>query len=403
MSNINNDVPSQFYRGVQADYSDVVENVEGASYVTWAITMARSGRPAQTVVEFDNGQQFLEIFGGAAVAVDTVTEEGVTRRSWLPVLNPRNQPIPVAMLNVRDLNDAINRCRAKSIAMATGHTLSLYSKGMAAAAFAEEVNVYPSDDLAVVAPKVMEKRDKQGRLKATYLGWPEAVAAASITDPSFRWEVLFSDVVDKASGQVVRRPYRDGPGEGYIVSVRLTYQGREHTEHLPILGVDTVQTKNGPKQMEHRPNLTPTVADWNASVMRCLAKGIAVATGYGLSIYAGEDIERLTAGGVFAEPTYGSGGGSPPPARDPSPPAPPAVEEASEDLGPRHQMLGSINELVVVTATEPAKMLEAFGLKGPIESLDDSSLLRIHEGLVAKKRRMDAKKAATEAAPTAKA
>lgn len=393
MSNTNQGA-SQFYRGVQADYSDVVDQVEGATYVSWPITVARSGRPPQTVVEFDNGQQFLEIFGGAAVAVDTVTEEGVTRRAWLPVLNPKNQPIPVQMLNVRELNDTINRCRAKSIAMALGHTLSLYSKGMSAGQFVDAVNVYPTDeDLSAVNPKVMEKRDKQGRLKATYLGWPEAVAAASITDTQFKWEVLFSDVVDKATGAVVRRPYRDGPGEGYIVSVQVTYKGRVHVEHLPILGVDTVQTRNGPKAMEHRPNLTPTVADWNASVMRCLAKGIAVATGYGLSIYAGEDIERLTAGGVFTDPTYGAQR----PANDGSVPsasenvaAPAAGSGVSKE---RLEILGRINTLVKVTGTVTANMLEAYNAKGPIEELDDDLLARMHEGLVAKKRRQDAQAA----------
>lgn len=388
---------SQFYQGVQADYGDVVDTVEGASYVSWPTVIARSGRPPQRVVEFGDQRQYLEVFGGAIVAVDTTTAEGVVRRAYLPVLNAKNQPVPAERLTVRDLNDSLNRCRARSIAMATGHSLSLYAKGMSAAAFVEELNVYPDDDLSMIKPKTMKKADKSGKVKSTYLGWPDAVAAASITDPSFVWEVLFFEHIDQQTGEVRSLPYRKGPGGGFIVSVRVVYRGVEHIEHLPIMGIAEVQTRNGAKPMEHQPNLNPTAADWNASVVRCLAKAIAVRTGYGLSIYAGEDIDLLIAGGVFLDqqPAQASATATPKAAETPQAKvAKPAEDEPKgSPEGETDRLLAETMALMAETETAETKLQEFFNFTVPIDQVPRGLLLKIHEGLVAKRRRRQSQEA----------
>ena len=77
---------------------------------------------------------------------------------------------------------------------------------------------------------------------------------------------------------------------GWMVSVRVVYKGDEHTEWLPIM--TSFEPAQGDKE-GFQAMLEPTVADWNRAVMRCLAKAIAVASGYGLSIYADEVVSAL--------------------------------------------------------------------------------------------------------------
>lgn len=410
---------NQFYKGLQADFSDVVEEIQGASYVSWPVMMARAGLPIHRFVEFEEGQHYLEVFGGAVVACEVTTEEGTARRAYLPVLTPGNMPVPVNMLNVRDLNDTMKRVLVKAIGMGMGFGLSYYAKGLHANDFLEAVGVYPDDNLATVEAGAMEKRDKKGNLKAKYLGWPHAVAAAAMTDPSFRWEVMFFDVQcpDPETGEVrvKSKPYRLGPNGGYFVSLKIHYKGREHIEHMPILGIDIVQTKQGPKPMEHRPNLNPDVADWNASVMRGLARGIAVATGYGLSIYADEAQALLMAGGVFVDGADADDNGERQPAsnvsnidRQPRKEAPPpasnkAPEGKGDDGKPvfteeRRAKVEAIKTLMEETKTDKATVLKFYNHEGLVSEMPDDKLEKLHANLLAKKRRMDAVAATSSAA-----
>jgi hypothetical protein len=52
-------------------------------------------------------------------------------------------------------------------------------------------------------------------------------------------------------------------------------------------------TSKGMKKMDHQPLTKPTTHDWNSAVMRCMTRAVAVVTGYGLSVYAREDVESL--------------------------------------------------------------------------------------------------------------
>lgn len=269
-----------FHENLQVSTEKHVETRDGLSYLSWAIALSLAGRPKHTPVIFGNNT-YLPVFGGAVVAIDM---DG--QRTWLPVLDNRNKP--VAKPSSRDVNDTLQRCRAKAVAMVTGIGLSLYA-GYAGNAekFDRELGITPETDLATAKPISSEKG---GSSKAAYLDWASALAAAKVTDPGFLWEVQFFPGVDRDTGEIINVPYLQS-GDTFMVGVNVTYKGVAHTEWLPIMGVMQVQTTRGPKKMDHQPLTNPDVFDWNRSIMRCLAKAIAVATGYGLGIYSGEDAD----------------------------------------------------------------------------------------------------------------
>jgi hypothetical protein len=274
-----------FTDGLQTPIKGLVETLNGASYLSWATAVALAGRPSLTVRTW-GGTPALRMFGGAVVAVEA--ENG--QLTWLPVLDARNRPVPSP--TARDVSDSVNRCRAKAVAMVHGVGLCLYSGEQDPAGWIKKLGVKPGDDLAKV-PAITST--KGGSAGAAYVDWATALAAAKIADPDFRWSIVEHEVPD-ANGVIhvmPAMPIAVGGAGGYMVAVSVTYRGREHVEWLPIMGIAEVQTPRGPRKMDHQTLLKPDVFDWNKAVMRCLAKAIAVASGYGISTYAGEDIEAL--------------------------------------------------------------------------------------------------------------
>lgn len=254
-------------------------------YLHWALALALADRPSQEVVETPEGAFVHPVFGGGVVGVRQLVADGIEQVTWLPILNGANQPTPEAKITSRDVSDTINRCRAKAAAMVNGVGLPLWADGLEdLVVFLSSLGVKPDDDLGLVKPYVMTSPKKNGE----FMDWPYPLAAARITDPKFHWEVVFRSVIDKTTGEVGMRPYFP-MGNGWGVSVCVTYKGKKHTETLPIMGFLEVQTKNGPKMLDHQPLSTPKADDWNRTVMRCLTKAIAYQSGYGLSVYAKAD------------------------------------------------------------------------------------------------------------------
>jgi hypothetical protein len=259
-----------------------IGNENGLDYAPWAAMVQLAGRPKQSVVFFE-GKPGRIIFGGLAVAVDM---DG--QRTYLPLLDFENNPRLADKASPRIVNDGINRCRAKAIAMVTGYGLSLYAghHGEGAAFLVElggEGDLIGTDPevAATIKPVITRRAAEDGTVG--YIDWASALAVARLTDPAYRWNVLEFDVAD-VEGALVQQPYLPVSG-GYFVGVQICWRGHEHTELLPIMDDD----HNGMKK--------PTVADWNRAVMRCHTKAIAVVTGYGLSLYAGEDLEVPAADG----------------------------------------------------------------------------------------------------------
>jgi hypothetical protein len=281
-----------FVQGIKVQFKSLVTEANGQSYIPWAAALAVAGRPQQTVALF-RGKPAMSLLGGAVVAVDQGGQ-----RTWLPILDARNNTVPADQLTSRDVGDTLNRARAKAIAMVSGVGLGLYAGFEDAAAFLRALNVRPDSDLTEVEPLVKKKGGKSG---AGYVSWAAALAAARITDPTFQWEVIEYEFTDASTGEIVHRPYVP-IGQTYMVGVKAVYQGLEHVEMLPVMGVVETEVRGEKKKRDHQPLTNPTAHDWNRAVMRCLAKAIAVVSGYGLNVYAKSDLDALEATYVGAKP-----------------------------------------------------------------------------------------------------
>lgn len=285
-----------FVEGIKTPYAGLVKKKEITTkegkktftYLRWNRAIPLAGTPKQ-VVRVTNGRLYKEVFGGAVVTIEETLPNGVVQATHLPVLNGANQPVPLARLTSRDVGNALSRCRAKAVAMVNGVGLPLYAGGQTdCIAFIKKLGVKPESDLHKTNAVVTDKEEKNG----TYIDWPYSLAAARITDPNFHWEVVEFERIDKSTGEVVMFPAIEA-GIGWFVAVKVTYKGEEHTEYLPIMGFAEVKTKNGPKMLDHQPIQNPNVHDWNRAVMRCMVKAIAFPSGYGIGVYADEDLEDL--------------------------------------------------------------------------------------------------------------
>lgn len=277
----------KFFEGLSVPIKGLVATVEGKNYLPWPTGLALAGRPRHKMVSF-NGSPWQKFFGGGVVAV-----EADGQVVYLPIMDAKYRAIPADLITARDVNDSQKRALAKTLAMCHGVGMSLYGgKGEDVEAFLSSLNVQPGCNLAAVMPPVAEKPGSNSE----YVEWAVAYSAARIVHPDFRFEVLCSDIPNSETGALERLPYTR-INNTYSVAVQVNYSdGGHHVEHvewLPIMGVQMAKVKAGEKKLDHQALLAPTVMDWNRSVMRCLTRAIAETTGYGLAVYAQEDLEAL--------------------------------------------------------------------------------------------------------------
>jgi hypothetical protein len=361
----------EFLHGIKESIKGLTADVDGLSYIPWATAIAKAGRPEQRVAL---SLGYMRIFGGAVVAIEQPVGDDRWQRTWLPVLDTKNRPVPVDALKARDLGDAINRCRAKSVAMVNGVALSLYAGyGEDNGKLLKDLGVRPDSDLTAVEPLTSQKA---GKTAASYVDWAAALAAARITDPNFHWEVEMFDGVSP-EGEIHREPYLALP-HGYMVAVSVTYKAKRHTEYLPIMGVVEVSTKNGPRKMDHQTLEAPNAFDWNRSILRDLTKAIAVVSGYGLSVYAGEDIEVLQSRPIGGK----TKDAATPPAATPAQQEaqPPAASEASEA---RTAMVEAVRQALLQSNRQQGALMTWLGQPADtlIEALSDELLEKAHKAL----------------------
>lgn len=343
---------SKFRKYAGIDVRRYVKQADGASYIPWATQLALAGRPTIQIVQVRGSGPVREIFGGGVVAADQLTEGGKrVQRTWLPVQGFKSEAVPFSEIHGRHLGDAISRVRARSIATVTGLGISLYTPcGGDGTHYVDVLGVLPDcNDLTKISPLIDEKRDdKTGRVVSRYLGWFNALAAARITDPDFCWEVLDFPHINRDTGEVIDLPAQKCPGVGWMVAVRVTWRDIEHTEWLPVMGFGRVATRNGDKNLDHQPLPQPDANDWHKAVMRCLAKAIAIATGYGLEMYA-DDVEDPFA----REPEEQSGA-----ERAESNRGAAKRPEVGQPLSQKHlDLIKVVRELVSKTGTSDAKAL----------------------------------------------
>lgn len=298
-----------FSIGVAHDVRPFRKEVEGAGYIPWAAALAMAGNPRQIVLpqQVDGVTTLVgRLFGGGFIAVE---QDG--QKIVLPVLDGKSRPIPYDAISARDMGDSINRTRARAVAMMNGIGLSLYAGSGNGPAYRKALNLPDGDpltltreQLAATRPLLDTIKGKDGKpikTKPPYLGWHAAWAAAKLTDPGTRFEVLEFDAVNPDTGEVGKLPAMKVPGVGWIVGVQVFWRDQEHIEWLPIMGPKKVNTKFGEKTLDHQALENPSLHDWHRAVMRCLAKALAITTGYGYSAYAKEygvpalDVEEAAA------------------------------------------------------------------------------------------------------------
>jgi len=121
--------------------------------------------------------------------------------------------------------------------------------------------------------------EKKGRF--SYLSWPFAVSEFRKACPNGRWDIRHFNNSGNDSTLLKQDPFCV-TGGGCFVEVTVipdvAVKGVSFTQIHPIL-----DNKN-------KPIPSPNAFQINTSIQRCLVKAIALATGIGLHIYAGEDL-----------------------------------------------------------------------------------------------------------------
>lgn len=387
----------RFHALLGTDVRPFTMNVEGMSYIPWARAHAMAGRPAHEVLTFQGPhgpEPVRRLFGGTAVAVAVDAGGGKKQVSYLPVLDLKGKPVADGKETVRDVGDTIGRGIARAIAMTHGLGLSLYSLCEGdGVAYVDALCIDPAtQDIASVAPlrDLKGKKDRDGNpvgRQTEYLGWHAAVAACRITDPEFTWEVVEFPQADGSSFPATKLG-----GVGWMVAVKITYRGQEHVQWLPIMGVAKVMTKQGEKPMDHQPIPEPDIMHWHQAVMRCLTKGIAIATGYGIALYAKGDVEEVDVGDdseVQQAQASQQAAAKEQPQRRETPPAEQqqATAEADEAIA---ELRKKVKALLVQTDSEENLFLGWLGVK----SLADASEEKLQRGMQALDQKLNNQKAA---------
>jgi len=114
--------------------------------------------------------------------------------------------------------------------------------------------------------KIGEHVEKKG--KFSYLSWCYAVRYLRENYPDSTWKVK-----EDNNGL----PFFPTTS-GYMVCVTVTHGGLDFAQWHPVLN------------FKNKPIPEPDAFDINTAIQRCLTKAIALATGIGLGLYAGEDL-----------------------------------------------------------------------------------------------------------------
>ena len=122
----------------------------------------------------------------------------------------------------------------------------------------------------IVRINVKDKTEKKGNL--TYLSWAWAWAEFKKIYPDATYEVKMFDGL----------PYVHDSDTGYMVFTSVKADGLVYDMWLPVMDARNKTLMNA------------TMFDINKTIMRCLAKNLAM-FGLGLYIYAGEDLPEETA------------------------------------------------------------------------------------------------------------
>src|SRR5690625_3512916 len=130
------------------------------------------------------------------------------------------------------------------------------------------------------AINVNEKTEKKGKL--TYLSWAWAWGVVKELYPNASYKVI-----KHLTTQGTEVPWIYDPDLGYLVMTEVTIEGDTIPMHLPVLDGANKAMKDEPytydtKWEKNKVVEKATMFDINTSIMRCLAKNIAM---HGLGFY----------------------------------------------------------------------------------------------------------------------
>lgn len=196
----------------------------------------------------------------------------------------------------------------------------------------------------VMKVNVNDKTEKKGNL--TYLSWAWAWAEFKKLYPDATYEVKKFDGL----------PYVHDGDTGYMVYTSVTADGMTYEMWLPVMDARNKTLMNA------------TMFDINKTIMRCLAKNLAM-FGLGLYIYAGEDLpedEQAQKSSDTAAKTSGAGNSS-----EELKNTPQAAKAALRKAWSREILVG---EKQVRLGDLPAETLKKYSEKTKDKSLRDDML-----------------------------
>lgn len=144
------------------DVSEYTEKKGNLTYLSWAWAWAKvkENYPDATYKIYENAQGLIYHTDGKTCWVKTsVTIDGIENTEYLPVMDNRNNSIPLANITSRNVNDSIQRSLTKACAR---HGLGLY--------------IYAGEDL----PEVVTNEKKQQQAQQVQVTVGEAQYKAEI-------------------------------------------------------------------------------------------------------------------------------------------------------------------------------------------------------------------------------
>ena len=207
----------------------------------------------------------------------------------------------------------------------------------------------------VMKVNVNEKTEKKGNL--TYLSWAWAWAEFKKLYPDATYEVKKFDGL----------PYVHDTDTGYMVYTSVTADGLTYEMWLPVMDARNKTLMNA------------TMFDINKTIMRCLAKNLAM-FGLGLYIYAGEDLPEDEQGAKSPAGAVKADGPRNEP-RDAATPQRAAKAAAKPAQTKQEKTLQAFNREILVKGTArklgdmPAQWLRDMAEKAQDPSLKEDMLL----------------------------
>jgi hypothetical protein len=148
--------------------NDMTEKKGNLTYLSWASAVEILGKHFP---DHDFDTQFEKFDDGTVMVYSQLIirdgEESYTRRMWLPVMDHRNNAIPNP--DARKISDAMMRCLAKNISVATGLGLYVYRGEDIPSAEAEAKKTTINQDQAKLLAEAVEHSGKDlGQLFKAY-------------------------------------------------------------------------------------------------------------------------------------------------------------------------------------------------------------------------------------------